>query len=209
MIGAGLGALAGLVWLVVAALALPPLLAAGVTLVVLALVTGGLHEDGLADSADGLASGRLGTAVLAIMRDSRVGAHGVLAVLLVVGLKWGALAAWPPARSSPPWSPACLGAGADAIAGVDRRPGGLGRLGAAGAFAWREAALALALAAAVGCSLPAPVFLAMAVVSGLVVGGFGWLAKRRIGGYTAMFWASEQLAETAGAVILVAALAAF
>ncbi|MEC7674029.1 MAG: adenosylcobinamide-GDP ribazoletransferase, partial [Pseudomonadota bacterium] len=84
-------------------------------------------------------------------------------------------------------------------------------VGAAGAFARREAALALALAAAVGLlALPAQVFLAMAAVSGLVVAGFGWLAKRRIGGYTGdVLGASEQLAETAGAVTLVAALAAF
>ena len=45
---------------------------------------------------------------------------------------------------------------------------------------------------------------------GLVVGGVGWLAKRRIGGYTGdVLGASEQLAETAAAVTLVAALAAF
>lgn len=212
LIGAALGGLAGLVWLVAASLALPTALAAGVVVAVLALVTGGLHEDGLADSADGLASGRLGAAALAIMRDSRVGAHGVLAMLLAVGLKWGAVAAWPPATvfaaliALHAWARALMLLPVW-IAGPAASDG----LGAAGAFAWREAALALALAAAVGLlALPAPVFLAMAAVSGLVVGGFGWLAKRRIGGYTGdVLGASEQLAETAGAVTLVAALAAF
>ncbi|MEC7513665.1 MAG: adenosylcobinamide-GDP ribazoletransferase [Pseudomonadota bacterium] len=212
LIGAALGGLAGLVWLVAASLALPTALAAGVVVAVLALVTGGLHEDGLADSADGLASGRLGAAALAIMRDSRVGAHGVLAMLLAVGLKWSAVAAWPPATvfaaliALHAWARALMLLPVW-IAGPAASDG----LGAAGAFAWREAALALALAAAVGLlALPAPVFVAMAAVSGLVVGGFGWLAKRRIGGYTGdVLGASEQLAETAGAVTLVAALAAF
>lgn len=212
LIGAALGGLAGLVWLVAASLALPAALAAGVVVAALALVTGGLHEDGLADSADGLASGRLGAAALAIMRDSRVGAHGVLAMLLAVGLKWVAITAWPPATvfaaliALHAWARALMLLPVW-IAGPAASDG----LGAAGAFAWREAALALALAAAVGLlALPAPVFLAMAAVSGLVVGGFGWLAKRRIGGYTGdVLGASEQLAETAGAVTLVAALAAF
>ncbi|MDP7379796.1 MAG: adenosylcobinamide-GDP ribazoletransferase [Alphaproteobacteria bacterium] len=213
LIGAALGGLAGLVWLVAASLALPTALAAGVVVAALALVTGGLHEDGLADSADGLASGRLGAAALAIMRDSRVGAHGVLAMLLAVGLKWGAVAAWPPATvfaaliALHAWARALMLLPVW-IAGPATSDG----LGAAGAFAAASAAaLALALAAAVGLlALPAPVFLAMAVVSGLVVGGFGWLAKRRIGGYTGdVLGASEQLAETAGAVTLVAALAAF
>ena len=212
LIGAALGGLAGLVWLVAAGLALPTALAAGGVGAALARGTGGLHEDGLADSADGLASGRLGAAALAIMRDSRVGAHGVLAMLLAVGLKWGAIGAWPPAMvfaaliALHAWARALMLLPVW-IAGPAASDG----LGAAGAFAWREAALALALAAAVGLlALPAPVFLAMAAVSGLVVGGFGWLAKRRICGYTGdVLGASEQLAETAGAVTLVAALAAF
>ncbi|MGB1007427.1 MAG: adenosylcobinamide-GDP ribazoletransferase, partial [Thalassobaculaceae bacterium] len=82
-------------------------------------------------------------------------------------------------------------------------------LGAGGAFDRREAALALALAAAVGLLLLPPLaFLAMAAVSALVVGGFGWLARRRIGGYTGdVLGAGEQLAEAAGALALVAALA--
>ena len=212
LIGAALGGLAGLVWLIAASLALPAALAAGVVVAALALVTGGLHEDGLADSADGLASGRLGAAALAIMRDSRVGAHGVLAMLLAVGLKWGAIAAWPPATvfaaliALHAWARALMLLPVW-IAGPAASDG----LGAAGAFAWREAALALALAAAVGLlALPVPVFLAMAAVSALVVFGLGWLAKRRIGGYTGdVLGASEQLAETAGAVTLVAALATF
>lgn len=56
------------------------------------LVTGGLHLDGLADTVDGLSGGRGDRSrALAIMRDSRIGAHGALALVLVVALKWAAL----------------------------------------------------------------------------------------------------------------------
>lgn len=55
------------------------------------LLTGGLHEDGLADTADGFGGGRDREAKLAIMRDSRIGTYGVLALLLVIGLRYSAL----------------------------------------------------------------------------------------------------------------------
>jgi adenosylcobinamide-GDP ribazoletransferase len=56
------------------------------------LLTGGLHLDGLADTVDGLSGGRGDRArALAIMRDSRIGAHGALALVLIVSLKWAAL----------------------------------------------------------------------------------------------------------------------
>ncbi|MEM9430441.1 MAG: adenosylcobinamide-GDP ribazoletransferase [Pseudomonadota bacterium] len=51
------------------------------------LLTGGLHEDGLADLFDGLGGGRSAERALEIMRDSRIGSYGVLALLLVVGLQ--------------------------------------------------------------------------------------------------------------------------
>ena len=73
---------------------LSPMIAAGLSLAVMALVTGALHEDGLADFADSF-----GTAdrarKLEIMRDSRIGSYGVLALILVVGLRWAALSEVP------------------------------------------------------------------------------------------------------------------
>jgi len=56
------------------------------------LLTGGLHEDGLADMADGLAHGRDREAKLAIMRDSRIGVYGVLALMIVVTLRTKSMA---------------------------------------------------------------------------------------------------------------------
>lgn len=51
------------------------------------LITGGLHEDGLADTADGLAFGRDRERKLEIMRDSRIGSYGVLALVAGVSLR--------------------------------------------------------------------------------------------------------------------------
>jgi adenosylcobinamide-GDP ribazoletransferase len=57
------------------------------------LLTGALHEDGLADVADGFGGGANRDAKLEIMRDSRVGTYGVLALILAVGLKGALLVA--------------------------------------------------------------------------------------------------------------------
>ncbi|WP_338320010.1 adenosylcobinamide-GDP ribazoletransferase, partial [Bradyrhizobium ottawaense] len=54
---------------------------------------GALHEDGLADTADGLGGGRTRERKLEIMRDSRIGTYGVCALILSFGLRWSALAA--------------------------------------------------------------------------------------------------------------------
>lgn len=59
---------------------------------VLVFCTGGLHEDGLADMADGFGGGMSRDRKLAIMKDSRIGAYGVLALVLIVGLKISAIA---------------------------------------------------------------------------------------------------------------------
>ena len=66
-----------------------------IAVAVTALVTCGLHEDGLADTVDGLGGGTDRETALAIMRDSRIGAFGVLALILSVGLRVAALAALP------------------------------------------------------------------------------------------------------------------
>ena len=73
-------------------LGLSPLLAACWTLAALLLLTGGLHEDGLADMADGLGGGRTIERRLAIMQDSRIGSYGALALLVSSLTRVGALA---------------------------------------------------------------------------------------------------------------------
>ena len=80
------GALAGLCGGIVYALAmrfgLPASLAACCSLAATLLLTGALHEDGLADTADGFGGGRGAQRKLEIMRDSRIGSYGALALLL-------------------------------------------------------------------------------------------------------------------------------
>jgi adenosylcobinamide-GDP ribazoletransferase len=68
--------------------ALPAVLTVGVGV----LLTGGFHEDGLADSADGLGGGQTREQRLAIMKDSRLGAYGALMLGLVLAVRVAALA---------------------------------------------------------------------------------------------------------------------
>jgi adenosylcobinamide-GDP ribazoletransferase len=91
--GALIGAVAGLLLWALAALGLPDLVAAGLTLAALAVATGALHEDGLADTADGFGGGRDLDRKLAIMRDSHIGTYGVLALVLGLLVKAASLAA--------------------------------------------------------------------------------------------------------------------
>lgn len=74
-------------------LGLAPAIAAGLALAAGVVATGGLHEDGLADTVDGFGGGRDRDQKLAIMRDSRIGVFGTLALLLTLGLRWSAVAA--------------------------------------------------------------------------------------------------------------------
>jgi len=67
---------------------LPAPAAAGVLLCFTVWITGGLHLDGLADTVDGLGGGQTPTERLRIMKDSRVGTFGVLALVLVLVLKF-------------------------------------------------------------------------------------------------------------------------
>ena len=78
--------MAGTLWL-----GLPHDIAAGLTLVVGVIATGGLHEDGLADVADGFGGGRTRERKLEIMRDSHIGSYGALALIFMIGLRWSAM----------------------------------------------------------------------------------------------------------------------
>ena len=69
--------------------------AAAATVGLLVLFTGALHEDGLADSADGFGGGATADRVLAIMRDSRIGSYGAIAVVLSLLLRMVFIAALP------------------------------------------------------------------------------------------------------------------
>lgn len=177
------------------------MLAAGLALGVQILITGALHEDGLADVADGFGGGAGKTAKLRIMRDSRIGAYGVIALILVLGLRWNAIAA--------------LGL-AEAIAALIAA-GVLGRLAIVGLLALLGPAradgfgrthanppgAAVAVAAILGLGLalilmPPAKSAAIIIVMVLCIGAMAWLARQQIGGYTGdVLGAGEQMSETA------------
>ncbi len=90
--GALAGAVGAAVLALTQALGLPALLSAALATASLVAATGGLHEDGLADVADGFGGGRTRERKLEVMRDSRIGAYGAIALSLALILRVGALA---------------------------------------------------------------------------------------------------------------------
>lgn len=92
LVGAGIGLLAGLVLWALIGLGVPSGPAAGLALAVMILTTGALHEDGFADCADGLGGGTTRERALEIMRDSRIGAYGTVALGLNLLIRWSSLA---------------------------------------------------------------------------------------------------------------------
>jgi adenosylcobinamide-GDP ribazoletransferase len=93
VVGALVGAGGAFVYWAAAALGLAGFPAAALAIAATMLLTGCLHEDGLADTADGFGGGRDRAAKLAIMRDSRLGTYGACALALSLLLRWSALAA--------------------------------------------------------------------------------------------------------------------
>jgi len=191
------------------------LLAAALAIGVLALLTGGLHLDGLADTADGLGSRRPQDEALAIMRRSDIGPFGVAALLFTVLVQIAALATvapgWPDVAAlvvavitgrtavvlaTGPGSPAA-------------RPDGFGALvaGATSARARVTAGAALVVVTAVAATAawgwhPA-VRGVVAVLAGLCAGDLlRRLARRRLGGMTGDVFGA--LIEVSSAVVLLA-----
>jgi adenosylcobinamide-GDP ribazoletransferase len=94
VVGLIVGLIGALVYLLAHRLGLPAWSAATLSVVATLLVTGALHEDGLADTADGFGGGDSREKKLDIMRDSRTGAYGVCALVLSLLLRVGALASF-------------------------------------------------------------------------------------------------------------------
>lgn len=210
LVGAALGLSAGLVHALALGLGLTPLPAALLAVLALAALTGALHEDGLADVADGFGGGRDKATKLAIMRDSRVGTYGVLALVFSVALRAGALAALPgPAAAlaaligaetlSRAIVPALNGylepARSDGLGAGLPRPDGA-RIVVALVLGTALAGLALGATA-----LPAA---AAALVAGIAVAA---LAERQIGGFTGDVLGAAQQAAAILVLLTLAGLA--
>ena len=211
LVGAMIGLCVGAVYLALLAIGLPGLGAAACALGASALLTGGLHEDGLADVADGFGGGRDKAAKLEIMRDSRLGTYGALMLLVSFAAKLSALAAIPDGyvvqsliaahalgRGILPWMSVKL---------PYARDDGLARNAGQPDATTASTAAGLAVVLAL-LSLSWSTGLLSALLAGLSGLGMAWLAQRQIGGQTGdVLGGAEQVAETAILVLLAARLA--
>lgn len=210
LVGAGVGGFAALAFLGAAWIGLPPLACAFIAIGLGVLLTGALHEDGLADVADGVGGGRTRDDRLRIMRDSRIGSFGALAMVFSVGLRAALvaglsvpetaaavlIAAAAVSRAPLPailrWVPAARTEGLAADAG---RPG------------FPQVAVAWILAAGIAFIVLRPV--SAVVVLAAAAGAaavMAWIGRRTLGGHTGdILGASQQLAEIAALAAVVAA----
>jgi adenosylcobinamide-GDP ribazoletransferase len=202
------GLIGAIVYLVADRLVLFSWPAAALAVAATILVTGALHEDGLADTADGFGGGDTRERKLAIMRDARIGTYGVCALIIALVIRIAALAgltepslvataliaAHVGARAVVPFAMYLLPAArTDGLAFTAGVPSGVSvAIAAALGF------LALLLCLGLAHALIALVVLAVAVAL------FAWLTMRQIGGQTGdMLGAVEQVSEI---VILLVAL---
>jgi adenosylcobinamide-GDP ribazoletransferase len=97
--GLAVGIVGAVVYAVAHRVGLPPWPAAALAVAATMLVTGCLHEDGLADTADGFGGGKTREQKLDIMRDSRIGVYGVCALAMSLVLRIAVLASLPSAHA--------------------------------------------------------------------------------------------------------------
>lgn len=204
LIGIGIGILGGVVIEVASAHALAGIPAALLALFIVTVLTGGLHEDGLADTADGLGAGRDRAKALSIMRDSRIGTFGVLALIFSLGLRAAALSGMPIHEAAMAFIAAAalsraLPAGIVAALSPARADG-LGSITAAAPETAASRSILAALIAFIG-AVVAIGFVA-AVWSFLLAFAIGIfvavVARHRLGGYTGdVLGAAQQLSEVA------------
>lgn len=207
--GAMIGALAAAVGGMALALGVPPAPAAALALAAQALLTGALHEDGLADTFDGLWGGRDRAARLAILKDSRIGSYGVLALVFVTLIAWSALSTL---AAQGLMLPALVAAGAISrvpmavIQSALPNARGTGLSQAVGrpdgpTVALAAAAAALIAAFAAGWAMPV-----MALAAALPALWIARAARVRIGGQTGdILGAAQQLSAAAALLALAAA----
>lgn len=209
LVGAGIGGIAAFAFLLVQLLGLGDWPAAVLAVLAGIFLTGALHEDGLGDTADGLIGGDDRDARLAIMRDSRLGTFGVIAIVLSVLLRAAALAgigepiyaglalvaAHAASRAALPCAMFVLApARAEGLAAAAGRP--------SMPLVFGAVALGLLITlAALGPMRGATAF----GLAGAAIFALGVLAHRRIGGYTGdVLGACQQVGEI---VILLTAAA--
>ncbi len=190
---------AGLAAVLALWLGLSAAVAAGLALAVQIAATGALHEDGLADCADGFWGGLDRARRLEIMHDSRIGTYGVLALALALGLRWALLAGlfaadhvFAPLLAAAALSRAPMAVLMHALPGA--RPDGLSA--STGRPSQDAATLAVVVALLAGLLSTGLAALLAALLAGLTSWAVAALARSRIGGQTGdVLGASQQLAE--------------
>ena len=185
---------------------LPAELTAGIALATMIVITGAMHEDGLADSADGLWGGRTPEQRLAIMADSRVGAYGVIALVFSIGLRWSALAAI--ATDGTLWASLIAAAVLSRTSMVAlmhmvpnaRETGLSSTIGRPG----RDTTLvAIAIAAAIGFAALGFALIPVAIALGATTLAVAAISRARIGGQSGdIIGATQQISEVAILVTL-------
>ena len=203
LVGAVIGAMAAFAGMLAIAIGTPAPLAAALVLGTLIVSTGAMHEDGLADTADGLWGGWTPTRRLDIMKDSHIGAYGVIALVLSLLTRWAAL--WVLLEAGIALAVAALISAAMLSRAVmpalmsalpHARYTGLSH--SVGQVATGTAAFAAAIACVTAILLlGTDAFMAIFWVAGLTI-ALGSIAKRKIGGQTGdILGASQQATEIA------------
>lgn len=209
LVGVLVGAMGALAWWLGAS-AGNALIGAIAAVAATALVTGAFHEDGLADTFDGLGGSPDRERALTIMKDSRIGAFGTVALVLVLLARIGALLSLGGAAMA-----ALIGA--HALARLSSLPlirwlpyaradGGTGKpfAGGVGDMGLTAAVAATALLTLV---LWGPSAVVVWLVVALLVGVTGWWYYRRLGGITGdTLGATNQVVELGCYLVLVAML---
>ncbi|MEE2997992.1 MAG: adenosylcobinamide-GDP ribazoletransferase [Pseudomonadota bacterium] len=189
---------------------LPVFVAALLSIIAMVIATGGLHEDGLSDLADGIWGGTHPEHRLTIMSDSRIGAYGTIALILTIGARTASIAA----INDPGLVLGALVATSASSRGMiplimafthPAKGDGLGAsAGTPPASVW---GVALLLAVLI-CLLAAPTAWLSCLIAMLLGAAFiGWFAQRKLGGYTGdVLGASQQLAELLGLAVIAGAI---
>ncbi len=207
VVGAMIGALIALAAWGLASVFPPPIVAMMLTVGMVA-ISGGLHMDGLSDMADGFFSSRPRDRVLEIMKDSRIGAMGVIALVSVLGLKVMALLSLPDsdwlwrAALLAPLAGRCVMLMAMTICPAASPGQGLGSVFIA-SRKWPEAVWAMVVAGIVAFVLMSWAGLIAISVSIIVAGACAAWSWRKLGGITGdILGACCELAEAAVLVTL-------
>ncbi|UWQ96709.1 adenosylcobinamide-GDP ribazoletransferase [Rhodobacteraceae bacterium M385] len=209
LVGAMVALVQVVVGIVALAIGLPASVAAGLAIATGMLLIGGLHEDGLADCADGFWGGMTRDRRLDILKDSRIGAYGVLALIVAIGLRWALFAALLAVAPLALVAGAMLSRAAMALV-MARLP--FAREGGLAAHVGRPpmGAVWLGGVCALGVAIIATGFIA-GIVAGwaaaCATGIVAWVAHRKIGGQTGdVLGATQVLAELAALMACVALL---